>query len=42
MLERTLSGHDLDEALDAWLADDRSNESFAHVYGWTDDEEASQ
>lgn len=33
-----MSGRDLDDALESWLADDLAGEAFAHVYGWTDEE----
>lgn len=38
-IECTTAGKDLDDALDAWLADQEANEDFAHVYGWNDDAE---
>jgi hypothetical protein len=30
---------DLEDALDAWLADDQIDEGRLHVLSWTDDEE---
>ena len=38
-IERTSSGRDLDEALDAWLAEDFLHEDYLHVHSWNDDEE---
>jgi hypothetical protein len=40
--ERTSSGRDLLDALDAWLADDSASADWAHVHDWTDaDSESS-
>ena len=33
---------DLEDALDAWLADDRIDEDRLHVLSWTDDEEVER
>lgn len=38
-IERTSSGRDLEEALDAWLADEFDNDDYRHVHSWHDDEE---
>lgn len=37
--ERTTSGRDLAEALDAWLAEDFEHEDWLHVHSWNDDEQ---
>jgi hypothetical protein len=36
---QTSSGQNLDDALDAWLADDFAHEDYLHVHSWNDDEE---
>jgi hypothetical protein len=33
---------ELEDALDAWLADDRIDEGRLHVLSWTDDEEVAR
>jgi hypothetical protein len=33
---------DLEDALDAWLADDQIDEGRLHVLSWTDDEEVER
>jgi hypothetical protein len=33
---------DLEDALDAWLADDRIDEGRLHVLSWSDDEEVER
>ena len=38
-IERTSSGWDLEDALDAWLADDFAHEDYLHVHSWSDEEE---
>ena len=38
-MERTVSGRDLEEALDAWLADDMAREDYQHILSWNDDDE---
>ena len=41
-LERTSSGRLLDEALDAWLAEEFLHDDWIHVHSWTDDEELAR
>lgn len=38
-IERTSSGRDLDEALDAWLTEGFLHEDYLHVHSWNDSEE---
>lgn len=40
--ERTSSGRTLDEALDAWLAEDFAHEDWLHVHSWNDDGEMAR
>ena len=39
---RISSGRDLDEALDAWLAEDFTHEDWLHVHSWYDDGEMAR
>jgi hypothetical protein len=41
-IERTTSGRLLDDALDAWLAEDFAHEDWLHVHSWNDDEEMAR
>jgi hypothetical protein len=41
-IERTSSGRDLADALDAWLAEDFTHEDYLHVHSWNDDEEMAR
>ena len=40
--ERTSSGRDLDDAIDAWLAEDFLTDDYLHVHSWNDDEEIAR
>ena len=40
--ERTSTGRDLLDALDAWLADDSTGADYAHVHSWAQRDESTE